>query len=189
MKSAEYIRQELKDQKITQPQFAKQYYLDEVDEKASEQQLYDHCERFKSLLKIPDSPSPERITAYINYFDRRYKKENRFTQADRAAAWEMFIELDTRIATRNLDDGDSKSALVSLAALFNVHRENSKRHGPNSRQYYHLVTDGFEDYLRPFTSKWHSTLKGDNEVQFREELQILQSKLNSLKVALDDMAN
>lgn len=189
MKSVGYLKQELKDQKISQPYFAEQYYRDEVDDKATEVQISAHLERFKALLKSKDTRSPERIMAYINYFDRRYKNENRFTQADRSAAWEMFIELDTRIATRELNGGDSSAALMSLAALFNLHRDNAKQHGPNCKLYYQLVNGCFEKQLRPFTAKWHAELTPDTDMEFREELCALQKYLDNLKKSLEKMSN
>ncbi len=189
MKNVDYLKQELKVQRVSQSHFAKQYYLEEVDEHASPELLDAHYVRFKSLLKSKDPRSPERIMAYINYFDRRYKNDNRFTQADRSAAWEMLIELDTRVATRSLEGGDSASALGSLAVLFKIHRDNAKRHGPNSKQYYGLVTEYIEGYLRPFTSKWHTMLDKENDAQFRHELEEVQIKLIELKSLLESMSS
>lgn len=51
--------------------------------------------------------------------------EIEFCNADKDAAWEMYIELLTRCATRKLkdDEGDNREALESLHDLFNITRE------------------------------------------------------------------
>lgn len=189
MKNADYLKKELKDQKIRQNHFAEEYYREEVDEMADEKTLADHYERFKSLLKSTDHRAPERIMAYINYFNRTYKNQSRFTQADRAAAWGLFVELDTRVATRQLSGGESKAALSSLASLFDFHRDISKLHGPNCKQYYTLVNEYLESQLRPFTSKWHRELSGDNDERFRNELASIQVNLSELKDILESMSS
>ena len=45
-----------------------------------------------------------------------------FNDADRDAAWELYIELVTRITTQSLDedDGDEKSALDSIYKIFSL---------------------------------------------------------------------
>ena len=50
---------------------------------------------------------------------------------DKAAAWELYIELLTRITTQPLPQshGDEKTALDSVYALFPLTREVIKRHG------------------------------------------------------------
>ena len=181
---AEILRNEIEDQGISQQNFATQYFLDEVNKKAGRDELSDHYDRFKKVLNNKDMRSPERIYGYINYFNRRYKSEGKYTQADRHAAWQMFIELDTRIATRTLKDGVLSSALDSLAALFSLHREISKDNGPNCKQYYESVTECFEHDLRPFTSKWHGKALVNEDNAFRTELINLQKKMIELKLLL-----
>ena len=50
---------------------------------------------------------------------------------DRDAAWELYIELLTRITTQPLpsEHGDEASALESVHKLFGLSREVIKRHG------------------------------------------------------------
>jgi hypothetical protein len=50
---------------------------------------------------------------------------------DRDAAWELYVELLTRITTQHLqpDHGDEKTALDSIHALFNLTRQTLKHQG------------------------------------------------------------
>ena len=50
--------------------------------------------------------------------------------ADKDAAWELYIEMITRIATQNLEpeQGDEKTALESVFKLFSLTRETIKKH-------------------------------------------------------------
>ncbi|ABM04239.1 conserved hypothetical protein [Psychromonas ingrahamii 37] len=182
IKTIEELKSALKDINITSAEFSRQYYLNEVDKDASSSNLEDHYGRFKKLT----ASSPERIAAYINYFNRTYKKDGTYTQADRNAAWDFFVELDTRIITKALDkeSGVDKAALNSLHELFYLHRSIAKKHGPNCKNYYILVSHYFEKHIRPFTSKWHKILKDDNSAIFREELATLQSEMTKLKSQL-----
>lgn len=182
IKTIEDLKNALKDIGITYSEFSRQYYLNEVNNAASSSDLDDHYGRFK---KIKDS-SPERIAAYINYFNRTYKKDGTHTQADRSAAWDLFIEFDTRIVTRPLESesGIDKAALKSLHELFQLHRSIAKKHGPNCKNYYQLTSTYFDKYIRPFTSKWHKALNEKNSTLFREELVELQSQMSELKSKL-----
>lgn len=189
VKNAEALKQELRDQGISQSTFSNQYFRDEVNENADEDTLESHFTRFKKILNSKDPRSPERIFAYINYFNRRYKTTGKFTQADRNAAWELFIELDTRVSTRALEGGLLPAALKSLASLFSSHRDISRRNGPNCKQYYQLVSGFFETELRHFTSKWHrdAALNDTEESCLRKELKVLQGKLGVLKASLEEV--
>src|SRR3954454_6461879 len=56
--------------------------------------------------------------------------------AERRAAWELYVELATRVATVSLpaDAGLQREALTSLYALFGVTREILRRYGPEVAQ-------------------------------------------------------
>ena len=182
IKTIEDLKNALDEINIKYAKFCQQYYLDEVDKDASTSMVADHYDRFKKL-----SPkSPERIAAYINYFVRTYRKDGTHTQADRSAAWDLFIELDTRVVTKPLDceSGIDESALKSLHDLFQLHRSIAKNHGPNCKNYYLLSSLYFDKYIRPFTSKWHKVLNEENSVSFRIELVELQLQVNELKTKL-----
>jgi len=183
----EALKVALKEQGISQAAFLRQYYLEEVDPNPSidADSLGLHLERFK---KITDS-APERIIPYGNYFIQKYRKDGIYTQADRTAAWEMWVELDTRITTLPLNekDGVDQSALTSIYQLFQIHRELSKRHGPNCKGYYQLAKGYFEHDIRPFTAKWHKQLDEKSGTNFRGELLQLQDKLNEFKNRLEEI--
>ena len=115
---------------------------------------------------------------------------------DRAAAWDLYIELLTRIATQSLapDAGDEKAALDSLYALFPLTRQILKTHGSGSGEFAKIAIPVLNQVIRPFTAKWHrlSLAKSfDDPVQcaaFRGELSALQALLRNYTRALAAMA-
>lgn len=98
--------------------------------------------------------------------------------ADRDAAWEMYVEMLTRIVTQPLPDdtGDEKAALESVHALFPVTREILRRHGRQTTQFSKVAIPVLNQVVRPFTAKWHRlSLSGAFEdeamrSEFREDL-------------------
>lgn len=186
MKSISDLKHELKDQEIKQSHFCREYFVNMVLPDATSAQLSDHYARFK---KLTINSTPERVMPYINFFMQSYCRDKIYTQADRAAAWEMWVELDTRIATQPLNDEDGvdKSALTSIYQLFQINRELSKRHGPNCKGYYQLAKNYFENDIRPFTAKWHKELDEGNCANFRDELLQLQEPLNEFKNKLEEI--
>lgn len=119
-----------------------------------------------------------------------------FNDADRNAAWEMYVELLTRVTTQNLDPehGDEKTALTSVFNLFGLTREIIKRNGPQSINFAKLAIVILNQVIRPFTAKWHKlSLEGafDKETQrkkFRKELEELQEMLRNYTRSLADIA-
>jgi hypothetical protein len=124
--------------------------------------------------------------------------EGEFTpqDPDRAAAWELYIELLTRITTQSLasDDGDEKTALDSVHEIFPLTREILKRHGSGSIEFAKLAIPVLNQIIRPFTAKWHRlSLSGEfkNPIscqEFRTELSVLQPLLLDYTRALAAMA-
>jgi len=116
--------------------------------------------------------------------------------ADRAAAWEVYIELLTRITVQRLSEehGDEKTALDSLYALFDLTRDTIKKHGPGCQEFTKIAIVVLNQVIRPFTAKWHkASLAGAFENQskcteFRRELTILQDTLLNYTRLLGDMA-
>jgi hypothetical protein len=116
--------------------------------------------------------------------------------ADRAAAWELYIELLTRITTQDLapDDGDEQTALASIHSLFPISRETIKRHGRFATEFTKIAIVVLNQLVRPFTAKWHrlSLQKAFEDparcAEFRQELATLQSKLRIYTKMLSDMA-
>jgi hypothetical protein len=76
--------------------------------------------------------------------------------ADRAAAWDLYVELMTRIATQRLKEGegDEQAALASLFKLWELLREALKAH-PGCTEFAKLAIPFFNQRLRPFTARWH----------------------------------
>ncbi len=115
---------------------------------------------------------------------------------DRAAAWELYIELLTRITTQYLppEDGDEKTALDSVHALFPLTREILRKHGSGCGEFAKLAIPVLNQIIRPFTAKWHrlalaSAFQNAAQCQaFRAELATLQPKLRHYTQALAAMA-
>lgn len=115
---------------------------------------------------------------------------------DRDAAWELYIELLTRLTTQHLqpDHGDEKAALESIHALFGLTREALRRHSRHAAEFAKIAIVVLNQIVRPFTSKWHrASLSGafskPEECQrFRDELASLQTKLRQYTKMLADMA-
>ena len=115
---------------------------------------------------------------------------------DRAAAWELYIELLTRITTQYLppEDGDEKTALDSIYAIFKETREILRRHGSGCGEFAKLAIPVLNQVIRPFTAKWHrlslaSALQDPARCrEFRAELAALQPRLRNYTRALAAMA-
>lgn len=115
---------------------------------------------------------------------------------DRAAAWELYVELLTRITTQTLapEDGDEKSALDSIHAIFPLTREILRRHGSGCGEFAKLAIPVLNQIIRPFTAKWHHlALTGafndpSRCSEFRAELATLQPLLRDYTRALSAMA-
>ena len=119
-----------------------------------------------------------------------------FQQADKDAAWELHIEMLTRIVTQPLpsDAGDEKTALDSVHALFAITREILRRHGRGTIQFSKIAIPVLNQIVRPFTAKWHKeSLAGAFEhetkrKEFRDELEILQRELRNYNSLLAEIA-
>jgi hypothetical protein len=93
-------------------------------------------------------------------------------EAQRTAAWEMYVELVTRVAVQPLgsDAGMLREALSSLHALFGETRRILRTYGPDIAKPEHkqflsfgaLAVDVLNVWLRPFLAWWHPRL-GDHE--------------------------
>jgi hypothetical protein len=93
---------------------------------------------------------------------------------ERRAAWELYVELCTRIATVPPEAGTGlqREALTSLYTLFGATREILRRYGPGvaqpkgdgSASFGILAVTVLNDALRPLLSVWHPLLQ-DREDQ------------------------
>jgi hypothetical protein len=117
-------------------------------------------------------------------------------EADKNAAWELYIELLTRITTQKLpdEDGDEKTALDSIYSLFSLTRNVIKHHGRDCIEFTKIAIVVLNQIVRPFTAKWHKlSLEGafkDKQKceDFRIELKKLQEKLCIYSKMLAEMA-
>ena len=85
------------------------------------------------------------------------------------AAWEMYVELVTRVAVERLDakEGVAREALSSLYALFGETRRILKTYGPGvatparkgTLSFGQLAVAVLNHSLRPFLAKWHPLLQ------------------------------
>jgi hypothetical protein len=115
---------------------------------------------------------------------------------DRAAAWELYVELLTRITTQYLpaEDGDEEAALQSVFVIFSLTREILRKHGSGAGEFAKLAIPVLNQIIRPFTAKWHRlSVAGafkDREQcrEFRAELSALRPRLRAYTCALADMA-
>ncbi len=116
--------------------------------------------------------------------------------ADKTAAWELYIELLTRITTQSLEEqhGDEATALSSIYSLFGTSRETIKRNGRDCKEFTKIAIVVLNQLVRPFTAKWHKLTLRDafnNPEQckeFRKELNVLQGRLRTYTKMLADMA-
>lgn len=117
-------------------------------------------------------------------------------EKDREAAWELYVEMLTRIVTQPLpaEHGDEKTALDSVYALFGITREILRRKGRECIQFCKIAVVVLNQVVRPFTAKWHKlALAGafedaEKQREFRRELAALQILLRNYTKALADIA-
>jgi len=125
---------------------------------------------------------------------------------ERNAAWELYVELVTRIAVQSLsaDTGTIREALNSLYSLFGSTREILRKAGPKVGASHDSVGGiaiaVLNNGLRPFLSRWHPQLqawevkKADgispqvHEKAWEQE-PALRSELETLRRDLEQYAN
>jgi len=126
------------------------------------------------------------------FLDMEWKPQDE----DKNAAWELYIELLTRITTQPLDEyhGDEETALKSVFSIFQLTREVIKSNGRHCTEFTKIAIVVLNQVIRPFTAKWHKlSVDGafsnqDMCTEFRQELIKLQSILNLYTRMLGDMA-
>ena len=119
-----------------------------------------------------------------------------FEPADRDAAWELYVEMLTRIVTQPLpaEVGDEQTALDSVFSLFPTTREILRRRGQGAVNFSKVAIPVLNQVVRPFTAKWHKeSLAGafSNEIkrkEFRSELEALQEELRNYNRILAEIA-
>ena len=119
-----------------------------------------------------------------------------FKDVDKDAAWDLYVELLTRIVTQPLpaEAGDEKTALDSVYSLFPTTREILRRRGREAIAFSKVAIPVLNQVVRPFTAKWHrESLAGafDDPVKcqaFRAELEVLQADLRNYNRMLAEIA-
>ena len=87
------------------------------------------------------------------FLDMEWKPQDE----DKAAAWELYIELLTRITTQNLhiEHGDEMTALTSIHSIFSITRDVMKNNGRHCIEFTKIAIVVLNQVVRPFTAKWH----------------------------------
>ena len=119
-----------------------------------------------------------------------------FRPSDRDAAWELYIEMLTRIVTQPLpsEAGEEETALASIHSIFDTTREVLRRQGRSTIEFSKIAVPVLNQVVRPFTAKWHRESScgafGDSTKQkeFRNELAILQEDLRNYNRLLAKIA-
>ena len=105
-----------------------------------------------------------------------------FQEADKDAAWELYIEMLTRVVTQPLsaESGDEQTALDSVSSLFPTTREILRCRGRTTISFSKVAIPVLNQVVRPFTAKWHRESiagafqqEGKRE-EFRREMASLQ---------------
>jgi hypothetical protein len=104
---------------------------------------------------------------------------------EQQAAWELYVELITRITTQPLDDnaGDEQTALDSVAKLFPLTRDLLKSKCRKAPTFAKIAIVILNQKIRPFTALWHkNSLAGvlntpEGKTAFRTELRETQKIL------------
>lgn len=107
--------------------------------------------------------------------------------ADRKAAWELYVEIATRVSSEPLPpaEGVDKAALDSLYGLFGTTREVLRANGPEAGKVGPVAIAVLNQVLRPLLTRWHAPLNAPGGLdpaqsqQFREELE--QTRLTMQK--------
>jgi hypothetical protein len=105
--------------------------------------------------------------------------------ADRKAAWELYVELATRISTQPLPDhlGDDAKALASLYTLFQTTRDLMKRYGPGAIHFTRIGIAVLNRVLRPFLTRWHGVINAATppspvtQTEFRKQLELMRQDM------------
>jgi len=116
------------------------------------------------------------------------------SEPDKDVAWEMYVELVTRITTQNYSEGIEIKALESVYNIFPLTREILKKYGRDAEGFAKLSILILNQIIQSFTAKWHKISeeqdfeneKIKNEV--RKELGELQKELKIYTRMLADMA-
>jgi hypothetical protein len=116
---------------------------------------------------------------------------------DKNAAWDLYVELLTRITTQRLPEehGIEEAALESVYKIFELTRTTLKEHGRKAENFTKIAIIVLNQVIRPFTAKWHrlseqgAFIDKDKRTEFRDELFQLQNKLRAYTKMLSELAD
>ena len=119
-----------------------------------------------------------------------------FNEDDQDAAWELYIEMLTRIVTQPLpsEAGDEQTALDSVYSLFPTTRDILRRRGRGTIQFSKVAIPVLNQVVRPFTAEWHRKSLADafndpvQRQEFRDGLAALQVDLRNYNRLLANIA-
>ncbi|MDO5559565.1 MAG: hypothetical protein Q4F95_08185 [Oscillospiraceae bacterium] len=145
--------------------------------------------KFKDILKSAGLSNLKLSLPFL-------EMELTLNQADRDAAWELYIELSTRCATQSVDESsqDNREAITSLYTLFPITREILKKYKCDCINFSKIAIPVLNQVLRPFVSKWHKfDMEHRNDVScdwgnFREELEAIQKTMKDYTKLLCELA-
>jgi len=111
----------------------------------------------------------DKVRVDLGWGPAKLSGEWRPDQAERDAAWELYVELVTRITVAPLapNHGILREALSSLYQLFGVTREILRKYGPSvakpprksEYRFGHLAIWMLNAVLRPVLAQWHPALQ------------------------------
>lgn len=116
---------------------------------------------------------------------------------DKNAAWDLYVELLTRITTQRLpqEHGMELASLESVYKLFDLTRTTLKQHGRKAENFTRIAVIVLNQVIRPFTAKWHrlsshGAFQDDNLcLEYRRDLSLVQVQLRAYTRILSDLAN
>ncbi len=117
------------------------------------------------------------------------------SDADKNAAWELYIELLTRtpLDAGFEDELEPKTTLDTAYSLMPVIREIIKRNGKECTEFAKIAIIVVQQVIRPFLARWHKqtsagALQGDELEQFTAEFDSFRDSLMKFAGMLANMA-
>lgn len=116
---------------------------------------------------------------------------------EQQAAWELYVEMITRVTTQALPDshGDEGVALKSVYSMFSITRDLLKQKGRKAETFSKIAVVILNQKIRPFTAKWHKKSldaafdSEEERLAFRKDLKDVQAVLHSYAGMLSQIAN
>jgi hypothetical protein len=111
---------------------------------------------------------PKKVGVRVNLGIAELSGEWEPNEKERSAAWELYVELITRISVVPLGDGDIllRDALTSLYSVFDTTRDVLRKYGPDIAEpktdgqlnFAYLAVTILNTGIRPLLARWHPAL-------------------------------